>query len=46
MSATIAPVCGALSCTADGEVVIDHPDHGERVVCADHIDSHEVVGNV
>ena len=46
MSVTIAPVCGALGCSDDAEVVVDHPDHGERVVCADHADDLEVIRGV
>ncbi|ACM56338.1 hypothetical protein [Halorubrum lacusprofundi] len=46
MSVTMAPVCGALGCSDDADVVVDHPNHGERVVCADHADGQEVVGDV
>jgi hypothetical protein len=38
--------CGALSCHKDAEVVIDHPEHGERTVCADHAEGYEVVRHV
>ncbi|WP_162989874.1 hypothetical protein [Natronorubrum halophilum] len=27
------PFCGALGCTDDADVVIDHPKHGPRTVC-------------
>ena len=46
MSVAISPVCGALGCTADADTVVDHPDHGERVVCADHAENHEAIGDV
>jgi hypothetical protein len=43
-------VCGAMGCTADSEadtlVVIDHPKHGERVVCQRHARNYEVVRHV
>lgn len=42
-----ARCCGALGCTeTDGLVVIDHPDHGELVVCEDDAGRYEVVGHV
>ncbi|QLK25435.1 hypothetical protein HYG81_15300 [Natrinema zhouii] len=25
--------CGALSCTNDADVIIDHPKYGKRIVC-------------
>lgn len=43
MSVTFSNVCGALGCSADADVVIAHPKHGERVVCGDCSDGHEVV---
>lgn len=35
--------CGCLGCTRDAVVVIRHPKHGRRTVCADHARSHDVV---
>lgn len=40
------PTCGCLSCTDSADVVIDHPRHGERVVCDGHADGYEVVEEV
>lgn len=42
----IHPGCGALGCTEEAEVVIDHPEHGERTVCDDHARDHLVVCRV
>ena len=46
MSVALSAVCGALGCTADATVVINHSEHGERVVCPEHADDGEVVGDV
>lgn len=35
-------VCGCLDCRRDGLVRIDHPEHGERVVCPVHQRRHPV----
>ncbi|WP_277540206.1 hypothetical protein [Haloarcula laminariae] len=40
------PFCGSLGCHADAAVVIDHPDHGERIVCEGCAAGHEVVRHV
>ncbi|MFP4628928.1 MAG: hypothetical protein ACLFMX_08060 [Halobacteriales archaeon] len=40
------PFCGALGCRKEAAVVIDHPEHGERTVCHDHAEDHEVVRDV
>lgn len=40
------PVCGAISCTEPAAVRIDHPDHGERVVCSDHAEGYPVLEEV
>lgn len=40
------PVCGALGCGNPAAAVIDHPHHGERVVCATHAGPYEVVRDV
>ncbi|WP_247001103.1 hypothetical protein [Halosolutus gelatinilyticus] len=37
------PFCGAIGCTEDADVVIDHPKHGERTVCWDYIGDYEVI---
>lgn len=43
-------ICGAMGCTTDSTdddlVVIQHPTHGERVVCPKHARGYEVVRNV
>lgn len=40
------PFCGCAGCFADADVVVVHPDHGERTVCADHADGLEVLADV
>ncbi|WP_114576685.1 hypothetical protein [Saliphagus sp. LR7] len=40
---TTGPFCGSMGCRTEAEAIIDHPDHGERVVCAGCADGHEVV---
>ncbi|WP_323192390.1 hypothetical protein [Halostella sp. PRR32] len=40
------PFCSKLGCTDEAAAVIDHPDHGERVVCDDHADDGEVIRHV
>ena len=40
------PFCGALGCTDDADVVIDHPEHGERTVCNSCADGHVVICRV
>jgi len=40
------PLCGCFGCDAVAEYVIDHPKHGERVVCPDHAEGYEVVDDV
>lgn len=40
------PFCCALGCREDADVVVKHPDHGERTVCADHAGEFEVVREV
>ncbi|WP_196219585.1 hypothetical protein [Halorubrum sp. BV1] len=46
MAVSSGAFCGAFGCTESAEHVIDHPDHGERVVCDDHADAGEAVGDV
>lgn len=48
MSATASagPFCGAHGCREAAVVVVDHPDHGALVACADHADNFEVVRHV
>lgn len=43
MSTSDTRVCGCLGCRDDAVAVIDHPEHGERTVCADDINSYDVV---
>lgn len=38
-----SPICGCLGCQDVAGAVIDHPTHGERVVCEGHVGSYEVV---
>ncbi|WP_188977150.1 hypothetical protein [Halocalculus aciditolerans] len=40
------PFCGCGGCTDSADVVIDHPDHGERVVCEQHIRGYPVIRHV
>lgn len=43
---SLGPFCGALGCRHPADVVVDHPEHGERVVCEDCTDGHEVIRRV
>ena len=38
--------CDCLGCTNDADVVIDHPEKGERTVCDTHATGYEVVRHV
>jgi len=38
--------CGCLGCKEAATVVIDHEQHGERLVCDSCADGHEVVRDV
>ena len=40
------PTCGCIGCTNPADAVIDHSNYGERTVCEDHINGHEVVRDV
>jgi len=40
------PFSGSLGCRASATVVIEHPDHGERVACPGCAEGYEVVRNV
>jgi hypothetical protein len=46
MAVSSGPFCGCFGCTEDADVVIDHPERGEIVVCEDDTDGHEVVRRV
>lgn len=35
--------CGCVGCRGDAVAEIDHPEHGRRTVCADDINSYDVV---
>lgn len=35
--------CGCFGCTTDAKAVVHHPEHGERTVCDDHVENHEVL---
>lgn len=39
-------VCGATGCTDAADVVINHTEHGKRVVCETHADDYEVIVHV
>lgn len=39
-------ICGCLGCGAAATCIIDHNQHGERRVCDDHAEGHEVIGHV
>lgn len=38
--------CGCAGCLASADVVVEHPDHGQRVVCEGHVGGLEVIGDV
>ena len=38
--------CGCLGCRSAATVIINHAKHGERPVCDDCADGHEVVADV
>lgn len=40
------PFCGCLGCGLPATHVIEHPEHGERRVCPDHIEDYEVKSRV
>lgn len=42
----MSEICGCAGCLAGADVVVEHPDHGERVVCSDHVGNLEVVADV
>lgn len=44
--ADLGPFCGNLGCRTEADCVIDHPDHGERTVCADHARGYPVIRRV
>lgn len=37
------PTCGVLGCTDPASARIEHPKHGERVVCDSHVLAYPVV---
>jgi hypothetical protein len=39
-------MCGALGCTDVADVVIDHPKHGERIVCGGCTGGYPVIRHV
>jgi hypothetical protein len=39
-------VCGAKGCRSDADVLIDHDDHGQLVVCEGCASGHRVIGHV
>jgi hypothetical protein len=39
-------ICGCLGCANPAYAVIDHPKHGERVVCEEDVRGYEVVRHV
>jgi len=46
MSVASGPFCGAFGCPNEAVARINHPEHGERVVCEDHADAGEVIADV
>ena len=42
----MSPWCGCSGCHDAAVAVVDHPDHGNRVVCETHADGLEVVADV
>ncbi|WP_226040869.1 hypothetical protein [Natrinema sp. DC36] len=40
------PTCGALGCTDPADVAIDHPKHGERIVCGGCTGGYPVIRHV
>jgi len=38
--------CGCAGCSSNAEAVVEHPDHGERMVCGAHAQQFEVVAYV
>jgi len=43
VATTRAAVCGCAGCRRDPVAVINHREHGTRVVCAGDINGHEVI---
>ena len=41
----MSEVCGCIGCHQDAEVVILHPRHGKRTVCAGHEMGYEVIAD-
>jgi len=35
-----------MGCSEPAVAIIDHPDYGQRTVCEDHVDGHEVIADV
>lgn len=46
MAISSGPFCSALGCGEDAEALIRLDDTRERVVCDDHTDAGEVIGDV
>jgi hypothetical protein len=46
MAVSSGPYCSALGCGDDARVVVRLDDARERVVCDDHSDDGEVIGDV
>lgn len=46
VSVTTGPFCACLGCRSEATTVIDHPDHGRRVVCDGCAEPFEVIGCV
>lgn len=43
---TFGPWCGCGGCSEEADAFIDHPKHGTRAVCEDHINGYEVIRRV
>lgn len=38
--------CVCIGCRDEAEYVIDHDEHGRRVVCRDHVREYRIIGTV
>ena len=38
--------CGCMGCSGDVVAIVDHPKHGRRATCEDHVDGYDVIEEV